>query len=412
MTTDLLLVAVGALGLVIAALSRRLRRLPVSEPLLALLLGVLLGPELLGLLDLPSITEDPGLLHEPTRILLAVSVMAVALRYPTRQVWARIRPVALLLTVGMVAMAVVSAALGWLVLGVPLAAAALLGAAVAPTDPVLASSVVTGEDAERDLPARDREVLSLESGANDGLALPLVLLAVGLAAASTPVAEAVLESVWQVLGAVGVGVLAGVAGGRALRAGERHGATSTAPALFLTLVLALATLGLAGLAHTDGVLAVFVAGLAFNVVSTGSERSGEVSIDEAVNRFAVLPLFVVLGAVVPWGAWRDLGWEGPLLAVAVLLLRRLPMILLLRRPLGLGRRDAAYLGWFGPVGVSALFYLTLEAERMAVPEAVLAAGSLIVVASILAHGLTASPGRRLYARTTRSPRRSGSLARR
>jgi NhaP-type Na+/H+ or K+/H+ antiporter len=88
-----------------------------------------------------------------------------------------------------------------------------------------------------------------------------------------------------------------------------------------------------------------------------------------------------------------------LLAVAVLLLRRLPVLLLLRRPLRLGWADAAYLGWFGPVGVSALFYLTLEADSMALPDTVLAAGTMIVVVSTLAHGLTAAPGRVLYRRS-------------
>jgi sodium/hydrogen antiporter len=397
MTIDVLLVAVGALALLVAALSAKLRRMPVSEPLLALVLGMVLGPQVTSLLELPVLTEDPHLFHDGTRILLAVSVMAVALRYPTRQVLQRVRPVSLLLLVAMAGMAVLSGFLGWWVLGVPVATAALVGAAVAPTDPVLASSVVTGEDAERDLPARDREVLSLESGANDGLALPLVLLAVALVGA-TSVGDAVLESAWQVGGALLVGAAAGAAGGVVLRTGERYGATAPAPALFLTLVLALATLGLSGLIRIDGVLAVFVAGLAFNVVGTGSERAAEVSIDEAVNRFGVLPLFVALGAAVPWAAWGDLGWRGPVLAVLVLLLRRLPLLLVLARPLRLRPRDALYLGWFGPVGVSALFYLTLEADRVEVPEVVLAAGSLIVVASTIAHGLTASGGRRLYAR--------------
>jgi NhaP-type Na+/H+ or K+/H+ antiporter len=141
--------------------------------------------------------------------------------------------------------------------------------------------------------------------------------------------------------------------------------------LLFTVVLALAILGASGLTRTDGVLAVFVGGLAFNLVSTGPDRTDELSMDEAVNRFAVLPLFVVLGAVLPWGAWRDLGWSGLVLAVAVLLLRRLPVLLLLASPLRLRLRDALYLGWFGPIGVSALFYLTLEAKRLQVPEVVL-----------------------------------------
>jgi NhaP-type Na+/H+ or K+/H+ antiporter len=280
-----------------------------------------------------------------------------------------------------------------------LSSALLLGTAVCPTDPVLASSVVTGKPAEEDLPARDRQILSLESGANDGLALPFVLAAVAFAGPMTA-GRAVADVLWQVLGAVALGVVAGWLGGRALRAGERHGATAHGPMLLFTVLLALLVLGLSGVLHLDGVLTAFVAGLAFNLTSTGGERTAEVEIDEAVNRFAVLPMFVLLGATIPWTVWRELGWAGIVLALAVLLLRRLPVLLLLKRPLRLGWPDAVYLGWFGPVGVSAVFYLTLEAKELGLPETIMGAGIMIVVASTVAHGLTSSPGRLLYRRLT------------
>ena len=170
--------------------------------------------------------------------------------------------------------------------------------------------------------------------------------------------------------------------------------------LLFTIVLALLVLGLSGVLHLDGVLAAFVAGLAFNLTSTGAERTAEVEIDEAVNRFAVLPMFLLLGATIPWTVWRELGWTAIALALAVLLLRRLPVLLLLKRPLNLGWPDALYLGWFGPVGVSAVFYLTLEAEELGLPESVLGAGIMIVVASTVVHGVTSSAGRLLYRRLT------------
>lgn len=399
MTLDVLLISAGVLGVLVAALSARMRRLPVSEPLLALVVGVLVGPEVLNALPLPPITTEHATVHEATRILLAISVTGVALRYPFGAARAQLRPVALLLLVAMPAMALVSAGLATWVLGLTLAAALLLGTAICPTDPVLASSVVTGKPAEEDLPARDRQILSLESGANDGLALPFVLAAVAVAGPMTA-GQAVGEALWQVLGAAVLGVPAGWLGGRALRAGEKHGATAHGPMLLFTVLLALLVLGVSGVLHLDGVLAAFVAALAFNLTSTGSERTAEVEIDEAINRFAVLPMFVLLGATLPWSVWRELGWTVLLLALAVLVLRRLPVLLLLKRPLQLGWPDAVYLGWFGPVGVSAVFYLTLEAEELSLPDSVLGAGILIVVASTVAHGLTSSAGRVLYRRLT------------
>src|ERR687894_1439828 len=160
---DVLLGCAGVLAIGVAALSGRLRTLPLSEPVLGLLAGVLLGPVVLGVLRVPSPVEEPGWLHEATRILLAISVMSVALRYPIRDVRSRPRPVLLLLAVVLPVMAALPAGGAGAALGAWLGSAALLGAALCPTDPVLASNVVTGTSAERDLPARDRQLLSLES---------------------------------------------------------------------------------------------------------------------------------------------------------------------------------------------------------------------------------------------------------
>ncbi|MBA2576400.1 MAG: sodium:proton exchanger, partial [Euzebyaceae bacterium] len=74
----------------------------------------------------------------------------------------------------------------------------------------------------------------------------------------------------------------------------------------------------------DGVLAAFVAGIAFNLASSGDEPARDAGIDESVNRVLALPLFLYLGAVLPWQDWAALGWQGVALALAVLLLRRLP----------------------------------------------------------------------------------------
>lgn len=406
MTVDVVLAMVGTLGLLVAALSSRIRHLPLSEPALALVMGIVAGPLGAGWLDVPTLTTNNATMHEASRLLLAVSVMAVALRYPVSEVIRTWKPVALLLLVAMPGMAAISAALAWAVLGLPLAGAVLFGAAVAPTDPVLASSVVTGDTAEAQVPGRTRQILSLESGANDGLALPLVLAALALAGPISAGMTA-LETAWQLAGATILGVGTGWMAARALGAGERHGASEPGPVLFFTLVLALAVLGASGLLKVDGVLAVFVSGLAFNAAGTGRERTVEVPIDEAVNRFAVVPLFLLLGALLPWREWAALGWAVTAgLAVAVLVLRRLPLILLLRRPLGLPTADAVYLGWFGPVGVSALFYLTMEADRLGAPAVsdVLVAGSLVVAVSTLVHGLTSAPGRALYHRAVATSR--------
>lgn len=390
------LAAIGALAVVVALLSHRLRELPISEPLLALGLGVLIGPAALGIVQL-SPEHRPGLLLEASRLLLAVALMAIALRYPFREVRRHFRPVAVLVLVAMPAMAAATAGLSSWLLGLPTALAVLLGAALSPTDPVLASPIVTGEPAERHLPARLRQILSAESGANDGLALALVILGLVLVRGE-PLARVATEALYQVGLAVVLGLVLGQVVARSIRTAEaNHDVEESTQAVF-AILFALFVLGVGRLLKVDAILAVFVAGLTYNAVVHGSERKPQASIDESFTRFLVLPIFTLLGVALPWGGWADLGWRGVAFAVAVLLLRRLPVLAALRRPVGLDRLDAAFLGWFGPIGVSAVFYLTHSEERGVTNPALWAAGSLVVAASTVVHGVTAAPFGRRYAR--------------
>jgi NhaP-type Na+/H+ or K+/H+ antiporter len=307
-----------------------------------------------------------------------------------------------LLVLVMPLMWLVSGLLVYLILGVPFLVALLVGAVVTPTDPVVSSTIVTGELAEENLPDRLRYTLSGESGANDGLAYPFVLLPILLLSRSPREALShwlTHTLLWEVGAAVVFGVLVGYGAGRLLEWAQGKGAMERTSFLAYTIALSLAVLGSAKLLGTDGVLAVFVAGLAFDAAVSESDRAEEERIQEAVNRFFILPIFVLLGATIPWEGWLELGWAGLLLVLAVLLLRRLPAVLALRPLLGRVRatRDALFLGWFGPIGVAALFYANFSVGEAGVEEAWVV-GSLIICASILVHGLSATPLTRLYGR--------------
>lgn len=388
--------AIGTLSVLLALFSDRIRELPVSEPLLALLLGVALGPVALDLLSFPPETRD-SLLLEGTRVLLAASVMTAALRFPVTSLRGLVPQFALLLCVVMPIAAVVTGAAA-LTLGLPLALALLVGTCLCPTDPVLAASVVTGRPAQRYLPERVRTLLTGESGANDGLALALVGVAVAVALPATDLADVAGRLVWEIAGGVAVGALLGAVAGKAMEAATRRRELEQGPSLIFTLLLAVAVLGVAQLAGTGGVLAVFVSGLAYNRTVRREERDPQENIDEAVNNYLALPVFVLLGAVLPWREWIDFGPAALVFVVAVLLVRRLPLITLFLRPLGLRPRGATFTGWFGPMGVSALFYAAHSAHEGVHDPRLFVAVSLAVTASVVAHGLTASPFRRLYAR--------------
>lgn len=393
----LALAGLGLTGVVLALVSTLVqRRLPLSEPLVALVLGVLAGPAALGMVEVGDDLRDV-LLLEVSRVLLAWSVMAAALRFPAGTVRPLLRPVLLLLGVAMPVATLLTGA-GALALGMPVVLALLVGACLAPTDPVLAASVVTGEPAQRDLPERVRGMLTIESGANDGLGVVLVGLGVAAALPAESLAQAAGLVAWESLGGLAVGAALGWAAGAAFRAALAHHELGQGPELVFTLLLALAVLGVAGLVQVGGVLAVFTAGLVYNALVPSSPRAHQVAVDEGINRYAVLPLFALLGMVLPWSAWADLGWGAVLFLGAVLLLRRPGVVVLLAGALGLRLREAVFAGWFGPMGVSALFYLAHTRDQGVLDPRVFAAVTLAVAVSVVVFGIGAVPGRRLYAR--------------
>jgi sodium/hydrogen antiporter len=397
---NIALLTVGLLVLVLGLLTEPLKRSLLSTPLVALVVGVLLGPAVTGLLDISKWGHDKTILEQAARLTVAISLMGIALRLPRRYPLQNWRPLAVLLGPLMVAMWLASGLLVFLFLGLPFWAAILVGAVITPTDPVVASSIVTGGTAERNLPSRLRHLLSGESGANDGLAYPLVFLAV-LMLEHPPGAAlgewALKVALWEVGVAVVLGVTVGYGAGWLLEWAESKETIDKTSFLAYTVALSLAVVGGAQPLGTDGILAVFAAGLAFSLAVRDSERGQEEQTQEAVNSFFTLPAFVLLGLVLPWGEWLELGWPAGALVLAVLLLRRLPALVALS-PLvsGLrGFREALFYGWFGPIGIAALFYATLALRETGVQEA-WTVGSLVIFASVVAHGVSAAPLTKLY----------------
>ena len=402
------LVVIGALVLGLGAVSGFIHsRLPLSTPLLSLLAGVAIGPAGFDLLDPGTWGPREVVLGEVARLTLAIGLMATALRLPPRHFFDQWRVQALLIGVLMPLMWVVVALLVYAWLGVSALLALLIAAVVTPTDPIVASGIVTSAIAKKLLPENVRHTLSGESGANDGLAtafvaVPILLLTRAPEAAATAWLTEVLFR--EVLGGILLGLLVGAGAGRLLTWSENRDYLEESSFLAFSVALALLVLGAAGLAGTNGVLAVFVAGLAFDNCVGGRERAEEAEVQEAVNQFFTLPVFALLGLMVPVQEWLALGWPAAGLVVTVLVFRRLPGMLAIRRwaaPVD-DRRDALFLGWFGPIGVSALLYAT-EAMHRTGQEAVWPVVSLIVCGSILAHGTTATPFTRMYGRrSTRS----------
>ena len=398
------LAAVGGLLLLLGLLGGLLKeRTPVSEPLIALLAGVLIGPAALGLLNLADLGDQTLILEEAALVTLGIALVGVALRLPvgySRRNW---RLLLVLLGIVMPLMWVAGGFLVYLIVGVPFWVAVLIGAIVTPTDPVVASSIVAGGVAERNLPASLRHAISSESGFNDGLALPFVVLPVLVL--TEPPGEVLGH--WlthtvllEIVAGAALAALMGYLAGKTLRWAEKKETMERSSLLTISLALSLTVLGVTELLHLNGVLAAFVAGIVFNFAGSSDAKESQEEIQEAISRFFDLPIFVLLGMALPWEGWLGLGWRGLLVVVAVLLLRRLPTVLALRPLLGPLRRqakDVLFLGWFGPIGAAALYYAAFSFRETGIEEAWVV-GSLIICASVLVHGVSATPLTKFYGR--------------
>jgi sodium/hydrogen antiporter len=401
------LAAVGGLLLLLGMLGGVLKeRTPVSEPLISLLAGVLIGPAVFDLLDLTNLGNQMLILEEAALVTLGIALVGVALRLPVGYASGNWRLLVVLLGILMPLMWVGSGLLVYLILGLPIWVCVLIGAIVTPTDPVVASSIVAGGVAERNLPAKLRHAISAESGFNDGLALPFVALPI-LVLTESPggalghwVTHTILL---EITAGAAVAALMGYLAGKTLRWAVANETMERTSLLTISLALSLTVLGVTELLHLNGVLAAFVAGVVFNAAGSSEAKESQEDIQEAISRFFDLPIFVLLGMALPWEGWLELGWKGLLLVAAVLLLRRLPAVLALRPLLGplRGRaKDVLFLGWFGPIGAAALYYAAFSLRETGIEE-VWVVGSLVICTSVVVHGVSATPLTKLYGRLPR-----------
>lgn len=390
------LALVGGLTLALAlgASVLRSREFLPSESILAVAVGVAVGPMGLDLFPLDALGDPLPLVEQVALVTVALAVTSIALRLPASYFRRRAASMAALLGPGMLAMWLTSALAAYWILPVPFWVAMLVGAVVTPTDPVLANAIVVGETAENNVPKRLRYLLSGEAGANDGGAHPFVFLAILALAAplDAALAEWVSRTVLlEVGGAVALGIVAGaVVGGVERRLSEAELMEETS-VFTVTVALTFAVLGFAELLGLNGILAVFAAGFAYNWRADPEDEAREQRVEEVFNRLFTFPAFVLFGMVLPWAEWAALGWRGPLLVAAVLVFRRLPAVLALRPVVDpLDRPSAAlFVGWFGPVGIAALYYAAVAARETGV-EVVWPVVSLVVAGSILVHGGTST----------------------
>ncbi|KAH7041401.1 Cation/H+ exchanger [Microdochium trichocladiopsis] len=331
----------------------------LGEALPAMLVGILLGPYLADLLNATrwAVPPAPNQLDEIAlgvmRIMIAIQLMTVCL-------------VPIMIIMWFCTSGCILATMPDL----PFLSALVIGACVTSTDPILSQAIAKGAFAERYVPARLREQISAEAGANDGFASPFLMLAINLMT-SRPAGEQgvgiamgnwfIGTLVYFVLLAVAVGAVAGTLARFAVEFALSRKWINTEGYLLFPTALGLFIVGCCGAMGTSDLLARFTAGCALNwdgrFLAESVRRHDEVnsSVDAILN----LGGFMYIGTVLPW---HDGITYPRLLALSfmVLLLRRIPALLLMYRAMPRvvrSWREAVFMGYFGPIGVGAVYYL-------------------------------------------------------
>lgn len=388
---------IGVIAAVLFAyslVSRRLERYLISAPMFFILAGILLGPDVVGVIDL-GLTSETGLVV--AEVALVIVLFADAARIDLRALRENEGLPARLLGIGMpltIGFGLVAGAL--LLTGIEFWEAGIIAAALAPTDAALGQAVISSDL----VPARVRQGLNVESGLNDGLSIPFLFLFTGLAVTETEVsAEGWLGFAAEQIGyGALVGVATGMAGGWLVDHAVRRGWMTPTFQQLSMVALALGAWALAGEVGGNGFIAAFVAGMtAGRVTAVCGERIVDFAEDE--GRLLNLTVFFIFGTSAI-GFLEGAGWEVYVFGLLSLTVVRIVPVAIALIGTGFRRSSVAFIAWFGPRGLASIILaLVVLEEEPGLPgiPTLFAAMTVTVLASVFAHGVTARPLTRAYA---------------
>ncbi|KAI9189267.1 Na+/H+ antiporter [Blastocladiella emersonii ATCC 22665] len=395
--------AIGGFILLFCCVSLLVReRLYIGETTFALIFGIAIGGKALKLVHTEHWNEElvTEITFECTRFVIALQVCFAGAELPARYLWKEPRSINMLLFVLMTFKWLLTAAMVSVILGMNYLDALIIASCVAPTDPVLANAIVKGKYAERHVPEHIRALLSAESGANDGLGFPFLFLALYLRT-NASVGAALWQWAWYIcgyqiiLGTV-LGAALGYGASKALTLARKHDWIDRPSRLSYSVSLAILCVGVVGMLGSDDLLAAFVAGHFLNWNGKfGRETHGE-AVNDTLDQILTPAFFVFWGASAPWHELAHLypWWKLLLPCFGVLFFRRLPLTLALYRwiPAIKSWNEAVFVGWFGPMGVSGLFYAYLLLHNKDTPDRVrrevVPLVSMLVLLSVICHGMS------------------------
>lgn len=393
------LTGLGVIVLLTAWLPMVLKRLPLSLPIICVGIGALL----FAVPGLPGSPPQPQNLlsatERVTELVVIVALTGAGLKLDRQLDWAHSRPTWRLLGVAMPLTIALIALMGHFLLGLNWATAILLGAALSPTDPVLASDVQVGPPGQGE-EDEVRFTLTSEASLNDGFAFPFVNLAIALALTTLPGGDwfgdwVLFDVIWKLGAGVAFGSLVGlVLGYLTFRLPNRTRLSRTGDG-FVSLGVTLVAYGVTELAHGYGFLAVFIAALAFRSVERNHSYHEKLhDFSEQAERLLTMVLLVLFGgALTGGGLLAAVDWRVVLVAVLTIFVAR-PLTSWIGLA-GLRMRPAErwVISFFGVRGVGTIYYLAYALGRAPfdAPEVLWSTAGLIILISIVLHGASVTP---------------------
>ena len=391
----LLITLVGLIALSMAWVPALSRKIKISYSIPYLLIGVVLYTMLPGILPLADPQANPLFTLHATEIVVIVSLMGTGIKIDRKFSLASWKSPLRLVFIAMIACIALVTLYGQTFLGLDLASALLLGAVLAPTDPVLAADVQVGPPNGKPV-SEAKFALTAEAGMNDGMAFPFTWLAITVAIIAQGGNASILnwlgvDVFYKILMGFGIGLLGGkIIGLLLFKLSDKHKFFETREG-FLAISLTLAIYGIAEMANSYGFIAVFVCAVALRAQERKNDYHRNLhSFTEQIEKLLIAVLLVFFGGSLVTGILDGLNWQMVLFVLVFLLLIRPLTSYLCLHNIQHKKYEKAIISFYGIRGMGTVFYLAyaLKSTEFEFANELWTLAAFTILASILIHGLS------------------------
>lgn len=363
-------------------------KLFLSESTVSMIFGILIGPYCLNIVNTNYI-ESKILLYQFSRVVLCIQIMTVAMSLPQRYLFQNNKSIFFLIFIVSWFKYLISFLIIYYFTNYNITICFAIAASLTPTDPVLSTSIVKSKFADENVPERLRFLVSAESGINDGIGLPFLYLPIHLSFSNSlreGFINFILKTIiYECLFSALIGILIGYIARKLLKFCYLNDLVGTESFLVYGLALTFFCLGLMESIKSSELICIFFAGTSFSFDDWFVYETKESKLQEITDQIFSTSFFIFFGSRINFS---KLSYQNVFASLLIIFFRRLPAVLLFWRNINVIKsiKEAIFVGWFGPIGVGALFY-ALKIDDLAFTLTIDFI-SVVVMFSTVIHGFT------------------------